>query len=318
MKVLVTGGCGFIGARLVLQLLHQGVEPRVLDNLSRGRKENLPAEVELTVGDIRDDDALTEALAGVDAVVHLAAYGSVIESIADPLENFDVNVRGTLSLLRASQEASVERFVFASTGGALMGKAEPPVDESTLPWPVSPYGASKLCGEAYLHAFAGAYGLRTTALRFPNVYGPCSDHKTSVITTFVKNALSGQPLVVYGDGSASRDFLYVDDLCRAISAALDSDLSDEVVQLASERETTVGELAGLVLRLTGREGLPIEHRPARRGEVARIFATAEKAHRLLGFAPAETLESGVEKTVEWFSENRGRWTSAEAQLPQGP
>ena len=307
MATLVTGGCGFIGTRLVLQLLERGVETRVIDNLSRGRADNLPAGVALTVGDIRDADALAAALPDADAVVHLAAYGSVIESIADPLENFDVNARGTLVLLRACQEAGVKRFVFASTGGALMGNAEPPVDESTLPWPVSPYGASKLCGEAYLHAFAGAYGLRTTALRFPNVYGPCSDHKTSVVTTFVKNALTGQPLIVYGDGSASRDFLYVDDLCRAICAALEADLSDEVVQLASERETTVGELAELVLHVTGREELAIEHLPARRGEVARIFASAEKAHRLLGFAPTETLESGMEKTAAWFSENRGRW-----------
>ncbi len=307
MTTLVTGGCGFIGARLVRHLLERGVETRILDNLSRGRADNVPTDVELLVGDIREPDTVAEALAGVDAVVHLAAFGSVVESIADPLENFEVNVRGTLTLLAASREAGVERFVFASTGGALMGKAKPPVDESTLPWPVSPYGASKLSGEAYLHAFAGAYGLRTTALRFPNAYGPGSDHKTSVVTTFVKNALTGTPLVVYGDGSASRDFLYVDDICRAICGALETDLSDEVVQLASERETTVGELAALVLRVTGRQDLPIEHRPARRGEVLRIFATAEKAQRLLGFAPAETLESGVEKTVNWFRENRGRW-----------
>jgi UDP-glucose 4-epimerase len=232
----------------------------------------------------------------------------VIESIADPLGNFDVNVRGTLTVLRACVTLDVGRLVFASTGGALMGKAQPPVDESTLPWPVSPYGASKLCCEAYLHGFAGAYGLRATTLRFPNVYGPFSTHKTSVVTTFVKNALTGEPLVIYGDGSASRDFLYVDDLTRAICAALEVELEDEVVQLASEQETTVGELAELVLRATESE-VPIEHRPARRGEVERIFAAAEKARRVLGFAPAETLESGVEKTVAWFRENRSRWES---------
>jgi UDP-glucose 4-epimerase len=252
---------------------------------------------------------LSEALAGVDAVVHLAAFGSVIESIEDPIENFEVNVRGTLTLLRACVDLDVGRLVFASTGGALMGKAEPPVDESTLPWPVSPYGASKLCCEAYLHGFAGAYGLRATTLRFPNVYGPFSTHKTSVVTTFVKNALNGRPLVIYGDGSASRDFLYVDDLTRAICAALEVELEDEVVQLASEEETTVGELAELVRRATGQVDLPIEHRPARRGEVERIFAAAEKARRVLGFSPAETLESGVEKTVEWFRADRSRWES---------
>jgi UDP-glucose 4-epimerase len=307
--VLVTGGCGFIGSSLVRQLREQGMEPRVLDNLSRGSAGNLPGDVELIAEDIRNEGALSEALAGVDAVVHLAAFGSVIESIEDPIENFEVNVRGTLTLLRACVDLDVGRLVFASTGGALMGKAEPPVDESTLPWPVSPYGASKLCCEAYLHGFAGAYGLRATTLRFPNVYGPFSTHKTSVVTTFVKNALNGRPLVIYGDGSASRDFLYVDDLTRAICAALEVELEDEVVQLASEEETTVGELAELVRRATGQVDLPIEHRPARRGEVERIFAAAEKARRVLGFSPAETLESGVEKTVEWFRADRSRWES---------
>jgi UDP-glucose 4-epimerase len=307
MSLLVTGGCGFIGARLVSQLLGDGAELRVLDDLSRGRPDNIPGDVELVQGDIRDADAVTRALAGVDTVVHLAAYGSVIESIADPLANFEVNARGTLVLLRGCVDAGVERFVFASTGGALIGNAEPPVNESNLPWPISPYGASKLCGEAYLHAFAGAYGLHTAALRFANVYGPFSDHKKGAVTTFIKNALLGDPIVIYGDGSASRDFLYVDDLCAAIRAAVAADLDDEVIHVASERETTVRELAELILGLAGRGDLEIEHREMRRGEVARNFATAEKAQRLLGFKPAETLESGMAKTIDWFSEQRSRW-----------
>jgi UDP-glucose 4-epimerase len=307
MSILVTGGCGFIGARLVARLLDEGAELRVLDDLSRGRADNLPSGVELVRGDIRDADAVAGALAGVDTVIHLAAYGSVIESIADPLTNFDINARGTLVLLRGCVDAGVERFVLASTGGALIGNAEPPVDESNLPWPISPYGASKLCGEAYLHAFAGAYGLRTAALRFANVYGPYSDHKKGAVTTFIKNALLGEPIVIYGDGSASRDFLFVDDLCSAIRAAVAADLADEVIHVASERETTVSELAELILRLAGSEDLEIEYLPARRGEVARNFATAEKARRILEFAPAETLESGMEKTIDWFSEHRSRW-----------
>jgi UDP-glucose 4-epimerase len=307
MSVLISGGCGFIGARLVAQLRDDGAEVRVLDDLSRGRADNLPSDVELVRGDIRDSGTVAGALAGVDTVIHLAAFGSVIESIADPLTNFDINARGTLVLLRGCVDAGVARFVFASTGGALIGNAEPPVDESNLPWPISPYGASKLCGEAYLHAFAGAYGLRTTALRFANVYGPFSDHKKGAVTTFIKNALVGEPIVIYGDGSASRDFLYVDDLCTAICAAVEADLADEVIHVASERETTIRELANLILRLAGRDDLGIEHRPARRGEVVRNFATAEKAQRILDFAPMETLESGMAKTIDWFSEHRSRW-----------
>jgi UDP-glucose 4-epimerase len=307
MDVLVTGGCGFIGARLVPLLGERGAQMRVLDNLSRGREDNLGGDVELVVGDIRDPAVLAGALAGVDTVVHLAAYGSVIESIVDPAENFEVNAGGTLSLLRACVDADVRRLVFASTGGALIGNAEPPVSESSLPWPISPYGASKLCGEAYLHAFAGAYGLRTTALRFANVYGPFSEHKKGAVTTFIKNVIEGEPIVIFGDGSASRDFLYVDDLCTAICSAVDADLADDVIHIASERETTIRELAELICRIAGREDLPIEHRPARRGEVTRNFAAAERARRVLGFAPVETLETGMEKTVAWFGENRLRW-----------
>jgi UDP-glucose 4-epimerase len=307
MRTLVTGGCGFIGTQLVSLLAERGVENRVLDNLSRGREDNISPDVELVVGDIRDPETLARTLADIDSVVHLAAFGSVIESIADPIENFDVNVRGTLVLLRACVDAGVERVVFASTGGALIGNAEPPVDESSLPWPISPYGASKLCGEAYLHAFAGAYGLHTTALRFANVYGPFSDHKKGAVTTFLKNAIVGEPIVIFGDGTASRDFLYVDDLCVAICSAIDADLADEVMHVASERETTVRELAELILRLAGREDLGIEHRPARRGEVVRNFAAADKARRILGFSPVESLEGGMAKTLEWFRANEARW-----------
>lgn len=310
MRVLVTGGCGFIGARLVPLLREREADVRVFDNLSRGRRDNVGEDVAVVVGDIRDPAALGGALAGVDAVVHLAAFGSVIESIADPTENFEVNVLGTLTVLRACVEAGVDRLVFASTGGALIGNAEPPVSEASLPWPISPYGASKLCGEAYLHAFAGAYGLKTAALRFANVYGPFSEHKKGAVTTFIKNAIDGEPIVIFGDGSASRDFLYVDDLCAAICDAVEANLADEVLHVASERETTIRELAELILRVAGREDTPIEHRPARRGEVTRNFATAEKARSVLGFEPVETLESGMEKTIDWFRANESRWRSA--------
>jgi UDP-glucose 4-epimerase len=306
--VLVTGGCGFIGANLVRRLGADGHSVRVLDNLWRGRADNLDGcDVDIRKGDIRDAEAVDDALVGVDAVVHLAAAGSVIESIADPTENFDVNVRGTVSLLQGLVRADVRRIVFASTGGALIGNAEPPVDEQSLPWPISPYGASKLCGEAYLHAFAASYGLETVALRFANVYGPYSDHKKGAVTTFIVNALRGEQLVIFGDGSASRDLLYSDDLCEGIAAGLGSNLVDDVVHLASGRETTVLELAELVQGIVGDPNVTIEHRDARRGEVLRNFALAGKAKRELAFAPRETLESGMEKTIRWFADHRARW-----------
>jgi UDP-glucose 4-epimerase len=286
------------------------VEVRALDNFSRGSRDYLrEADAEIVKGDIRDADAVGRAMDGVDTVVHLAAFGSVVESVEDPTENFDVNVRGTLVVLRAAAAASVEKLVFASTGGAIMGNTPPPVDETTLPWPISPYGASKLCGEAYCHAFAGSFGLPVVALRFANVYGPMSDHKKGVITNFIKRSLCGEPIAIYGDGRASRDFLYVDDLCEGITAAFDADLRDEVLHLASGEETTINDLASLILELTDAADTPIRYEERRRGEVERTFARPERAAELLGFEPAHTLAEGLRKTVEWFVE-RGRTPSA--------
>jgi UDP-glucose 4-epimerase len=291
-----------VGANLVPRLLERGVEVRSLDNFSRGRLEYLEGlDVELVEGDVRDEETVARALTGVDSVVHLAAFGSVAESVEEPLENFDVNVRGTLVLLRAVADAGVGKFVFASTGGAIMGNTPPPVDETSLPWPISPYGASKLCGEAYCHAFAGSYGLPVVALRFANVYGPLSGHKKGAATVFVQRALRGEPLVIYGDGKATRDFLYVDDLCTGIAAALEAPLTDEVLHLASGVETSIEELARLVLELAGAEDMPIEYADKRRGEIERTFATYDRAAELLGFAPAHSLRDGMRKTVDWFA-----------------
>jgi UDP-glucose 4-epimerase len=292
-----------VGANLVPMLLEGGVEVRSLDNFSRGRRDYLGGlDVEVVEGDVRDEEAVAEALEGVDSVVHLAAFGSVAESVEEPLENFDVNVRGTLVLLRAAADARVEKFVFASTGGAIMGNTPPPVDETSLPWPISPYGASKLCGEAYCHAFAGSYGLPVVALRFANVYGPLSEHKKGAATVFVQRALCGEPLVIYGDGQATRDFLYVEDLCTGIASALDAPITDEVLHLASGVETSVKELARLVLELAGADDTPIVYADKRRGEIERTFASYDRAAEFLGFAPKCSLRDGMRKTVDWFAE----------------
>jgi UDP-glucose 4-epimerase len=298
--ILVTGGAGFIGANLLRQL-DDSHDVRVLDNLLRGSRDLLPAdrEVELVVGDIRDPDAVARAVDGVDLVIHLAAFGSVVESVTDPVENFEINARGTFEMLRGAANADVERFVFASTGGAIMGDQEPPIDERSLPWPISPYGASKLCGEAYMHAFAGSFGMRPVALRFANVYGPYSAHKKGVITRFIRAALAGGTFEIYGDGQASRDFLHVDDLCRGILAAADSDLSDEVLHLASANETTINELARLILDLAGSD-VEIVHHDKRPGEVERNFARADRAREVLGWTPQLTLRDGMMSTIEWF------------------
>jgi UDP-glucose 4-epimerase len=305
-RTLVTGGAGFIGANLVPMLRERGDEVRVLDSLVNGDGARLPAGVELLEGDVRDPDAVARAVADADAVVHLAAAGSVVESIADPRANFDVNALGTLVVLQQAARADVERFTFASTGGALIGDAQPPVDEDSVPRPISPYGASKLAGEGYCHAFRGSYGLNTVALRFANVYGPHSDRKKGALTAFVKRALRGEPLEIFGDGAASRDFLYVEDLCRGILAAHERRDVSGVVHLASERETPVSALAALVLAATGSDAR-VEHRDRRRGEVERNFARASLAAELLDWRAEVALEDGIERTVAWFRATRDAW-----------
>ena len=300
---LVTGGAGFVGVNLLRVLAARGVAVRVLDNLVVGRREDLDGlGAELVVGDVRDAAAVDAALAGVEVVVHLAAHTRVVDSIADPWENFEVNARGTLVLLEAARRrGTVRRFVLASTGGAILGDAEPPVHEGMPARPLSPYGASKLACEGYCSAYFGAYGLETVALRFANVYGPWSYQKASVVAAFMKRVCDGQPLVIYGDGQQTRDFLFVGDLCEAVMAAADAGraCAGEAFHVASGVETTIARIAALVLAVTG-TSVPLVHEPARRGEVQRNCARVDKARALLGWAPRVPLDEGLVCTWEWF------------------
>jgi UDP-glucose 4-epimerase len=304
-RILVTGGAGFVGATLVRRLAAAGHRVRVLDNYSTGDAAHLAGvDAELVAGDILDAAALDAAVAGMDAVVHLAAAGSVIMSISDPAANFDANVLGTFRVLDAARRAGVERTVQASTGGALIGDATPPVSEASLPKPISPYGASKLAGEGYAHAFAASYGLRTVALRFANVYGPWSEKKRGAITMFFLAIHEGEPIVIYGDGSASRDYTHVDDIARAIELALERDVrGGTVLHIASGVETTVRELADLSRSAAGVPDHPVEYRPARTGEVGRNFAAYDLASRVLGYAPSIGRDEGIRRTWEWFQES---------------
>jgi UDP-glucose 4-epimerase len=298
---LITGGRGFIGVNLVPSLA-QTRNVRVLDNLHRSSPTGwLDGAAEFFQADILELATLTQAFDGVSDMVHLAAYGSVVESIADPAINFAVNVQGTLNVLRAAVDAGARRMVFASTGGALIGDATPPVSELSLPKPISPYGASKLCGEAYCHAFAKSYGLETICLRFGNVYGPHSAHKKGAVTLFIKALMNDQPIVIYGDGTASRDYIHVDDLCGGIEAALDASLvGGDVFHLASGRETTILDLANILRNVAGKPNHPIEFKAGRRGEVARNFADYSKARETFSFDPKWRIEDGLAATWEWF------------------
>ena len=321
---LITGGCGFIGTALVRSLSQEGGHAvRVVDNFAVGTREDLAAasdfvevspdglapmasigRTELVAGDITDDDLALRAARGADVIVHFAANTGVMPSVEDPRADCMSNVVGTLNYLEAARHARVGRFVFASSGGTVIGEAEPPIHEEMVPHPVAPYGASKLAGEGYCSAYFQTFGIETVALRFGNVYGPLSGHKNSVVARFIKRAVEGEVLEIYGDGTQTRDFIYVDDLIRAVrlSAAADG-AGGEVFQIATSAETTVQELTDRLLPALAAAGIrdiEVRKTDARRGEVQRNYADTSKAHRMLGWRAEVGLDEGLKRTVEWF------------------
>jgi UDP-glucose 4-epimerase len=303
-RVLVTGGAGFIGVNLAPVLAALGFATRCYDDFSTGRRDDAEraAYDEIVEGDILDPAALSAATRGCTHVVHLAAQAGVPASVEDPLEDCDLNVRGTLHALIAARDAGVQGFVLASSSAPL-GEITPPAHEGMVPRPTSPYGASKLAGEAYCSAFAGSYGLPTVALRFSNVYGPYSYHKGSVVAAFCKRALAGEPLVVNGDGSQTRDFVFVDDLACGIAQAVTRGGTGLVAHLGSGTETTVLEIAEQISHRLG--DVPVEHLPARVGDVTRSVSDISLARELFGYEPRVALTEGLDRTVAWFQESGG-------------
>ncbi len=341
LRVLITGGCGFIGRNLIAYLLKDasGTTIRVLDNLSVGTKEDLSkvckfvekdssclsltnenssaplplrsssAILELVVGDIKDYNVCLGACEGIDIIVHLAANTGVGPSVENPRVDMEANVIGVFNMLEAAKHNKVRKFVFASSG-APVGECEPPIHEELAPHPVSPYGASKLAGEGYCSAYYKTFALQTVALRFGNVYGPLSGHKNSVVAKFIKQAMNGETLEIYGDGSQTRDFIYIDDLVQAILLAVKADVGGEVFQIATYKETTVNEIADAVKALIEKETdkkVNIIHGNHRLGDVKRNFSDISKAKRMLGFDPKYDLCAGLKNTFEYFKKRSGRY-----------
>lgn len=301
-KILVTGGCGFVGVNLIhyIQSHHPYITVTVLDNLSLGRREHLDEfDVNFVEGDIRDLDLVNRLCAGMDAIVHLAADTRVMDSIDNPDFNFDVNVIGTYNMLKAARANNVGHFVLASTGGAIIGAAEPPVHEDMVPRPMSPYGASKLMAEGYLSAFAASYGMNTVALRFSNVYGQRSWHKGSVVALIFKTLLKGDDFTVYGDGSQTRDYIYAADLCDAIIKASKLEASGEVFQLGTGKPTGLNTLLDYCRNISGLD-MEIHYEDFRPGEIKDTWTDISRARAGLAFAPETSLEDGLQMTWDWF------------------
>lgn len=323
---LITGGCGFIGRNLIAKLLDEGGHNiRVVDNLSVGSAGDLgaigdyqllgpagsvfqaPDGLELVVADIKDTSSANLVCNGVDVVVHLAANTGVGPSVENPMADCKTNVIGTLNYLEACRLNSVGRFVFASSG-APAGEVEPPIHEEIVPKPVSPYGASKLSGEGYCSSYFRCFGIETIALRFGNVYGPRSLHKSSVVAKFLDTALRGEPLNIYGDGSQTRDFIFVADLLDAIKKASEvPGIGGEVYQIASNKETTVSELVEILAEKLVENGLAkpeVIYSEKRQGDVARNYSDTSKARKKLGWTTETTLHEGLDKTIRYFLEGK--------------
>jgi UDP-glucose 4-epimerase len=304
--VLVTGGAGFIGSELVRQLVERGAGVVVVDNLVNGRRENLDdldsTHCRLVVADVRDGAAMTEALAGIDVVFHLACLG-VRHSIHSPQENHDVNATATLDLLARARAAGVRRIVDVSSSEVYGTARRVPMDESHTTFPTTVYGASKLAGECYTRAYHATYGYPTIVVRPFNAFGPRCHHEGDsgeVIPKFLLRALAGKPLIVFGDGTQTRDFTFVSDTAAGILAAGFSEAAiGDTINLGSGRAVSIASLAQTIGRVTGR-AVEIAHDEARPGDVHDLCADATKAASLLRFAPAVSLEEGIRRLQAWY------------------
>jgi UDP-glucose 4-epimerase len=295
--VVVTGGAGFIGSRIV-DALADDTEVRVLDDLSTGATDNLPDGVELVEGDVRDEGAVREAVGDADLIFHEAAEVSVTRSIERPRRSNDVNVGGTLNVLEAARDADA-RVVFASSC-AIYGVPESvPIAEDAPVRPRSPYAIDKYAAESYVRAYHDLYGVETVALRYFNVFGPgqTAGQYSGVISIFVDQARRGDPITVEGDGTQTRDFVYVDDVVRANLAAAATDAVGEAFNVGTGSETTIRELAETVRRVTDSDS-DVVHEDARPGDVPASLADLSRARESLGYEPTVDLETGLRRVFE--------------------
>jgi UDP-glucose 4-epimerase len=309
MRVLVTGGAGFIGSHLADALVARGEEVVVLDDLSTGRRENLADALErgasLLEGNVADREVVAAAFdERPDAVMHLAAQIDVRRSVEDPAFDLSVNVAGTINLLEEARKADVERFVFASTGGAIYGEGagrELPLDETAACLPDAPYGQSKLAAEGYVSLYGRLHGLSGAALRLGNVYGPRQDPhgEAGVVAIFCGALLGDRRPRVFGSGRQTRDYVYVGDVVEAFCAALDAS-GGGALNVGTGSETTVLELGELLAGACGRDFDP-EMAPPRPGEIERITIDSARAERELGWRARTALERGLELTAGYFA-----------------
>jgi UDP-glucose 4-epimerase len=300
MNFLITGAAGFLGSHLANRLVRENHHVRGIDDLSTGDPESLSPEVLFTRGDVNDRPKLWTVLQGVDCVYHLAARVSVPESIIYPREYNAVNVNGTVALMEAMRDVGVRRVVFISSGAVYGNQEGQPVSENAVPFPGSPYAVSKLSAEYYVRTIGDLWGIETVSLRVFNAYGPGQRLPAShppVIPNFLKQAIRGGTIVIHGDGSQTRDYVYLDDaICAMISAATAPGLDNLVINVGSGTETTVREMVRLVLELTNSKA-EVVYNPRTGTGVSRTCADIRLAHEKLGYSPSISIEEGLRLTL---------------------
>lgn len=324
MNYLITGGCGFIGKSLIENISkNKRNKIRIIDNQSVGKISDIEnykkffhikadecssskSKYQIITEDIRNIKVCMSACKGIDIVIHLAANTKIIKSLKNPIYDFNVNLKGTLNLLEASNLNRVKRFVYASSA-AIGGNIKPPINEKIIPKPISPYGASKLGGEAYCSTFFETYDLETVILRFGNVYGPGSLKKTSVVAKFIKNILANKDIYIFGDGRQTRDYIYIDDIVNAIKKAANKpNIGGEVFQIATSRETSVQELKDVILKKIkkySKNNIKVFYSNSIKGEIKRNYSDTRKAKNILNWEAKTFLDAGIEKTIKYFLKN---------------
>ncbi len=304
MKILVTGGAGFIGSHVVDAFVELGHEVVVIDNLSTGREENVNPKAKLIKMNIEDPDVLNVfEEEKFDVVDHHAAQMDIRLSVADPIFDATNNILGTINLLQASVKTNVKKFIFISSGGAIYGEQDYfPADENHATRPLSPYGITKLTGEKYLFYYANTYNLNFISLRYANIYGPRQNPKgeAGVVAIFASKLLAGEQPIINGDGKQTRDYVYVADVVAANVKALDYEEND-YVNIGTGRETDVNVLFHKINALCGGTGEEV-HGPGKPGEQLRSVLNNEKAKKLFNWEPQVSIEQGLANTVEYFKQ----------------
>lgn len=297
--ILVTGGAGFIGSHLTAALVDRGHTVVVLDDLSSGKRKNLPKGVRLIKGDVSNPRVLRKLPKSVDAVFHLAAQIDVRASVEDALDDARQNILGMINILDYARDAKAKQVVFSSSGGAIYGPSEQiPTPETSACLPSSPYGLAKWAAEQYIYLYRRLHNLSVTVLRYSNVYGPGQDgsKESGVIAIFTKRALEGKPLTIYGDGEQTRDFVYVKDVVAANLAAMDKG-ANHLVNIGTGTETSVNQLATLLQTQLG-QNMEVNKAEARAGEELRSCLAIDQAKIQIGWQPTYDLAAGLKETIE--------------------